>query len=40
MTMQLLKDIVRKIEAVGGKVRNVSFDMGNKTIIKEIAMKR
>ena len=40
MTMELLKDIIKKIEAVGGKIRNVSFDLGNKSIIKAIiAMK-
>lgn len=32
---ELLSELIRKTEEAGAHVRNVTMDMGNKTIIKE-----
>jgi len=40
MNLELLKTIISRIEAVGGKVRNCAFDLGNKTIVKDLKIGR
>ena len=35
MNMQLLSDLISQIEAVGGAVRSITLDMGNRTILSQ-----